>query len=62
MAILRVFWGEALHPASSQVYHRNRTISLLGLPGLNVGHDMPIEKKFGHLHERHQRLSREHRE
>lgn len=45
MAILRVFWGEALHPALAHVYHRNRTISLLGLPGSNVGYDMPIEKE-----------------
>eukprot|EP00965_Chrysotila_dentata_P138300 4574360-Pleurochrysis_carterae.AAC.2 len=45
MAILRVFWGQALQPAVAQVYHRNRTISLSGLPGSNVGYDMPIEKE-----------------
>eukprot|EP00965_Chrysotila_dentata_P046256 1537547-Pleurochrysis_carterae.AAC.1 len=45
MTILRVFGGEALHPALSQVYHRNRTISLSGLPGLNVGYGMPIERE-----------------
>eukprot|EP00965_Chrysotila_dentata_P067404 2230617-Pleurochrysis_carterae.AAC.1 len=45
MAILRVFWGEALHPALARVYHRSRTLSFLGLPGSNVGYDMPIEKE-----------------
>eukprot|EP00965_Chrysotila_dentata_P092047 3038946-Pleurochrysis_carterae.AAC.1 len=45
MAILRVFWGEALHPALAQMYHQNRTISLSGLPGSNVGYDMPIKKE-----------------
>eukprot|EP00966_Prymnesium_polylepis_P089685 2076723-Prymnesium_polylepis.1 len=45
MAILRIFWAEALHPALANVYHRNRTISLLGLAGSNVGWDMPIEKE-----------------
>eukprot|EP00965_Chrysotila_dentata_P158395 5231702-Pleurochrysis_carterae.AAC.1 len=45
MAILRVFWGQAMHPALAQVCHRNRTISLLGLPGSNFGYDMPIEKE-----------------
>eukprot|EP00965_Chrysotila_dentata_P038067 1265376-Pleurochrysis_carterae.AAC.5 len=45
MAILTFFWGEALHPALAQVYHRNRTISLSGLPGSNVGYDMPVEKE-----------------
>eukprot|EP00965_Chrysotila_dentata_P062503 2070869-Pleurochrysis_carterae.AAC.1 len=44
MAILRVFWGEALNPALAQVHHRNCTISLSGLPGSNVGYDMPIER------------------
>lgn len=45
MAILRVFWGQAMHPALASVYHRNRTLSLTGLPGSNVGYDMPIEKE-----------------
>ena len=45
MAILRIFWSEALHPVLAEVYHRNRTVSLLGLEGSNVGWDMPIEKE-----------------
>mmetsp|Transcript_23882 Transcript_23882/g.77118 ORF Transcript_23882/g.77118 Transcript_23882/m.77118 type:complete len:447 (+) Transcript_23882:755-2095(+) len=45
MAILRIFWSEALHPALASIYHANRTISLVGLPGSNVGWDMPIEKE-----------------
>lgn len=45
MALLRVFWSEALTPALARVYHRNRTLSLLGLPGSNVGLDMLIEKE-----------------
>eukprot|EP00965_Chrysotila_dentata_P260273 6213844-Pleurochrysis_carterae.AAC.9 len=45
MAILRVFLGEALHPALGHVYHRNRTISLVGMPGSKVAYDMPIEKE-----------------
>eukprot|EP00965_Chrysotila_dentata_P093851 3101718-Pleurochrysis_carterae.AAC.1 len=45
IAILRVFWGEALHRAIAEVHHRNCTISLSGLPGSNVGYDMPIEKE-----------------
>eukprot|EP00965_Chrysotila_dentata_P176623 5833013-Pleurochrysis_carterae.AAC.1 len=45
MAILRVFWAKALHPALAQVYHRNRTISRLGLQGSIVGYDLPIEKE-----------------
>ena len=45
MAIMRIFWSEALSPALAAIYHRHRTISLLGLPGCNVGWDMPIEKE-----------------
>lgn len=45
MAILRIFWSSALSPKLAQVYHNNRTISLLGLRGSNVGWDMPIEKE-----------------
>ena len=45
MAILRIFWSQALNPNLAQIYHRNRTISLLGLEGSNVGWDMPIEKE-----------------
>ena len=45
MAILRIFWSEALTPALAQLYHTNRTVSLLGLRGSNVGWDMPIEKE-----------------
>ena len=45
MAILRVFWSEALHPNLARIYHYNRTISLLGLKGSNCGWDMPIEKE-----------------
>jgi len=45
MAIMRIFWSEALSPELATVYHHHRTISLLGLPGHNVGWDMPIEKE-----------------
>ena len=45
MAIMRIFWSEALSPELAAVYHRHRTISLIGLPGCNVGWDMPIEKE-----------------
>ena len=45
MAILRVFWAYALNPKLFHVYQRMRTLSLLGLPGSNVGWDMPIEKE-----------------
>jgi hypothetical protein len=45
MAILRIFWSEALHPALANIYHKNRTVSLHGLKGSNVGWDMPIEKE-----------------
>eukprot|EP00965_Chrysotila_dentata_P172500 5692261-Pleurochrysis_carterae.AAC.1 len=45
MAILRKFWAEALHPTIAHMYHRNRTLSLTGQKGSNVGWDMPIEKK-----------------
>ena len=37
MAIMRIFWSEALSPALAAIYHSHRTISLLGLPGCNVG-------------------------
>ena len=45
MAIIRIFWSEALHPTLATVYHQNRTLSLLGREGSNVGYDMPIEKE-----------------
>eukprot|EP00965_Chrysotila_dentata_P101617 3355008-Pleurochrysis_carterae.AAC.1 len=45
MAIIRVFWGEAMHPTLAQVYHRNRTVSLVGMPDSNVGYNMLIEKE-----------------
>jgi len=45
MAILRIFWANALNPVLAHVYHANRTLSLLGLKGSNVGWDMPIEKE-----------------
>ena len=41
MAIMRIFLSEALSPELAAVYHRHRTISLIGLPGCNVGWDMP---------------------
>ena len=45
MAIMRIFWAEALHPHLAYVYHANRCLSLLGLPGSCVGWDMVIEKE-----------------
>eukprot|EP00965_Chrysotila_dentata_P044237 1470242-Pleurochrysis_carterae.AAC.1 len=45
MANLRVFWVEASQPALAQVNHCNRTSSLSGLPGSNVGYDMPVKKE-----------------
>ena len=45
MAIMRIFWSQALSPELATIYHRHRTISTLGLPGSNVGWDMPIEKE-----------------
>ena len=45
MAIMRIFWSNALSPNLKHIYDRMRTISLLGLPGSNVGWDMPIEKE-----------------
>ena len=45
MAIMRTFWAEALSPQLAAIYHLHRTISWLGLPGSNVGGDMPIEKE-----------------
>ena len=45
MAILRIFWAEALTPALARIYQRNRTFSLCGLNGSNVGWDMVIEKE-----------------
>jgi len=45
MAILRIFWAQALNPVLARVYHANRTLSLTGLKGSNVGWDMPIEKE-----------------
>ena len=44
MAVMRVFWAEALCPTLAQVYHKNRTLSMLGLRGSNVGYDMWQEK------------------
>ena len=44
MAVMRVFWAEALSPTLAQVYHKNRTLSMLGLGGSNVGYDMWEEK------------------
>ena len=34
-----------MHPSLAAIYHNNRTISLTGLWGSNVGWDMPIEKE-----------------
>ena len=45
MAILRIFWAHALVEPLARIYHRNRTVSLLGLPGSNVGWDMVVEKE-----------------
>jgi hypothetical protein len=45
MAIMRIFWSEALSPELAAIYHSHRTIPLSGLPGSNVGWDMPIEKE-----------------
>eukprot|EP00966_Prymnesium_polylepis_P009466 218399-Prymnesium_polylepis.1 len=45
MAILRIFWSEALSPALASIYHKNRTVSLHCFSGSNVGWDMPIEKE-----------------
>ena len=42
---MRIFWSQALSPELATIYHRHRTISTLGLPGSNVGWDMPIEKE-----------------
>ena len=44
MAVMRVFWAEALSPPIAEVYHKNRTLSILGLGGSNVGYDMWQEK------------------
>ena len=44
MAIMRVYWGQALAPPLAAVYHKNRTLSMLGLPGSNIGWDMWMEK------------------
>jgi hypothetical protein len=44
MAVLRVFWSEALSPPLASIYHKNRTLSMLGLPGSNAGWDMWQEK------------------
>jgi hypothetical protein len=45
MAIMRIYWSEAMTPWLANIYHQHRTLSLLGLPGSNVGWDMPIEKE-----------------
>ena len=44
MAILRVYWSQALAPPLAAVYHKNRTLSMLGLEGSNIGWDMWQEK------------------
>ena len=43
MALLRIFWVEALNPHLAAIYKQNRTISLCGLRGSNGGWDLPIE-------------------
>eukprot|EP00966_Prymnesium_polylepis_P154983 3579146-Prymnesium_polylepis.2 len=45
MVILRVFWSGALVEPLARIYHRNRTLSLLGLPGHNSGWDMLRSRK-----------------
>ena len=45
MAVLRIFWAEAMNPWIANIYHQHRTISLLGITGHNSGWDMPIEKE-----------------
>ena len=45
MAIMRIFWSNAMNPWLANIYHQHRTLSLLGLDGSNVGWDMPIEKE-----------------
>eukprot|EP00965_Chrysotila_dentata_P110653 3656084-Pleurochrysis_carterae.AAC.1 len=59
MVILRIYWSEVLHPALAHIYHQNRTISLTGLPGSNVGYDMPIEKENLSISTHLERPSRE---
>mmetsp|Transcript_1978 Transcript_1978/g.5543 ORF Transcript_1978/g.5543 Transcript_1978/m.5543 type:complete len:648 (+) Transcript_1978:193-2136(+) len=44
MALNRVFWDYALHDDLSRLLDNMYTLSLNGLPGRNVGWDMPIEK------------------
>lgn len=44
MAVMRIYWAEAMNPTLARVYHQHRSISLLGLKGSNCGWDMPIEK------------------
>ena len=44
MAIMRVYWSQALAPPLAAVYHKNRTLSMLGLDGSNIGWDMWMEK------------------
>ena len=43
MAVLRVFWGQALVRPLNDLYHRVRTIPMGDAPGTNVGWDMPCE-------------------
>ena len=43
MAVLRVFWGQALVQPLNDLYHRVRTIPMGDAPGTNVGWDMPCE-------------------
>ena len=42
---MRIYWSNALNPKLKFIYDQMRTLSLLGLPGSNVGWDMPIEKE-----------------
>ena len=43
MAIMRVFWGQALTPEVDALYHKIRTIPLSDQFGSGVGWDMAIE-------------------
>ena len=43
MAVLRVFWGMAMRPALSELYHSIRTLPMGEQPGTCVGWDHPCE-------------------
>ena len=43
LAVMRIFWAEALHPDIAHLYHLIRTLPMSSRPGRNVGHDMPCE-------------------